>query len=203
VPSDVNIGFTGFGEPFLNKRAIKMIEIAAERNPVYISTTLAGLDIEDIPKLEAIDFTYFAVHLPSESGDNIPVQPELVRAVMESGIINQSYHYHGERVHPDLSFAPAKRTQTHSRAGNVDYIKDGERTGPVRCRRGFAHPVLLPNGDLAICCMDYGLKHIIGNLLEQDIDEIYTGKAFWDFIKTTKQNRGSLCHKCKAYGASA
>lgn len=28
----------------------------------------------------------------------------------------------------------------------------------------YDHNVLLPNGDIALCCMDYGLRHIIGNI---------------------------------------
>jgi hypothetical protein len=32
--------------------------------------------------------------------------------------------------------------------------------------------VLLPNGDISLCCMDYGLKHILGNLLVNEYDEL-------------------------------
>jgi len=31
---------------------------------------------------------------------------------------------------------------------------------------------LLPNGDISLCCMDYSLDHILGNLFTQEYDEI-------------------------------
>ena len=34
------------------------------------------------------------------------------------------------------------------------------------------HNITLPNGDVSLCCMDYGLEHIIGNLLEQDYEDV-------------------------------
>jgi hypothetical protein len=46
--------------------------------------------------------------------------------------------------------------------------------------------------------MDYGLKHIIGNLLTQSIDEIYSGDKFKAFMDT--KDNGSICHKCKDFG---
>ena len=59
-------------------------------------------------------------------------------------------------------------------------------------------PVLLGNGDLNICCMDYGLRSIIGNLTEANINEIY---------RTWEQNYGESfsngtykpCNKCEYY----
>jgi len=32
--------------------------------------------------------------------------------------------------------------------------------------------VLLPNGDVSLCCMDYGLDHIIGNLHKQTYEDV-------------------------------
>ena len=206
VDTDVNIGFTGFSEPFLNTRTFRMIEIANQRNPVYISTTLEGLNLSDIEFLESINFTQFAVHLPSKTGDNIPTHDaylEVLRAVIDSDIPNKSYHYHGQELHPRVSFVNAKRAGTHSRAGNIKDIKTKQKSGPVRCVRNFAHPVLLPNGDISLCCMDYGLKHIIGNLLDQSVEEIYSSDKFRSSVEASKRNGGSICHRCSAYGAKA
>ena len=31
---------------------------------------------------------------------------------------------------------------------------------------------MLPNGDVSLCCMDYSLSYIIGNMFEQEYEEI-------------------------------
>lgn len=50
---------------------------------------------------------------------------------------------------------------------------------PVSC--GFTpfydHNVLLPNGDLVICCMDYSIKHKIGNLIEGDCFSLFASRG--------------------------
>ena len=40
------------------------------------------------------------------------------------------------------------------------------------CQEKVYHNVLLPNGDMTLCCMDYGLKHILGNLYKQEYKDI-------------------------------
>ena len=46
--------------------------------------------------------------------------------------------------------------------------------GPTTCGldEKLYHNVLLPNGDLSLCCMDYNLEHILGNLYEQEYEDI-------------------------------
>jgi hypothetical protein len=63
-----------------------------------------------------------------------------------------------------------------SRAGNVDRVDviKTEHTGPAtcNCQERLYHNVLLPNGDISLCCMDYGLQHILGNLFESSYEDI-------------------------------
>lgn len=40
----------------------------------------------------------------------------------------------------------------------------------------YDHNVLLPNGDVTLCCMDYSLKHILGNLIDQDYYELFSSE---------------------------
>jgi len=202
VDKDVRIGFTGMCEPFLNDRCVDMIEIAAKTHRPYVSTTLVGLKLKDIKRLEKIDFVYFAVHLPGKSGENIPVTrkyKKLLVKIIKSKIPNKGYHYHGE-LNTALNFVEGRKIVAHSRAGNMEHLISTSLKGPVGCKRNFAHSVLLPNGDIVLCCMDYGLKHILGNLLTQSINEIYSGKEFARVVEATKKDTGSICHKCYACG---
>jgi len=59
--------------------------------------------------------------------------------------------------------------------------------------------IVLPNGDLALCCMDFGLKHIIGNIFEQHYNDILNGSALRDIldIMLGKKDGDILCHSCE------
>ena len=58
--------------------------------------------------------------------------------------------------------------------------------------------VLLPNGDVVLCCMDYNLVHILGNLLTQTYEEIMQGKPLQDLIAINEAPEYSKCSICKA-----
>jgi MoaA/NifB/PqqE/SkfB family radical SAM enzyme len=51
-------------------------------------------------------------------------------------------------------------------------IYHGEKSMTCNCEERLYHNVLLPNGDVSLCCMDYGLKHILGNLFTQEYEEL-------------------------------
>jgi len=38
--------------------------------------------------------------------------------------------------------------------------------------KALNHNVVLPDGTVLLCCMDYGMTHVIGNLVEQTHEEI-------------------------------
>lgn len=128
----------------------------------------------------------------------IRLQQELER-VNDSGINNLAYHYHDKDLHHDIDFIEATMIKAHSRAGNVKWKESYVKTGIVKCKRKHKCPGLLPNGDLVICCMDYGLKNIIGNLLTSSIEEIYRGKGYKNFIKALKKGN-SICSFCDDFG---
>jgi hypothetical protein len=48
----------------------------------------------------------------------------------------------------------------------------GDKQMTCNCIEDLYHNVVLPNGDVSLCCMDYGLKHILGNIYEQEYEDI-------------------------------
>jgi hypothetical protein len=75
----------------------------------------------------------------------------------------------------------------YSRAGNLEkesifkpellklnYKSTYNGDGNITCnsKEKFHHCSLLPNGDVTICCQDYSLNHIIGNLYNQEYIDI-------------------------------
>lgn len=63
------------------------------------------------------------------------------------------------------------------RAGNLDDEALRSATcmhEPIYCGRASAynHNVLLPNGNVVLCCMDFDMQRVLGNLKRQSYEEI-------------------------------
>lgn len=89
-----------------------------------------------------------------------------------------------------------------SRAGNVSNEQTGtppKLKGALRCRVNREKKnVLLPNGDVSLCCVDYGKRHSIGNLLRDDYDRLHKSDAFKEILDRMKGKKGDLlCRTCE------
>lgn len=60
------------------------------------------------------------------------------------------------------------------------------------------------NGDVVPCCRDNQGAEIMGNLLNQDLDEIWNGAKYVDFRKRLHEDQGrvKICRLCSSYGTS-
>ena len=86
--------------------------------------------------------------------------------------------------------------QMLSRGGNVAVVASPNLEGNIVCGMDRWHQnVVLPDGNVYTCCMDYGLTMPVGNLLAQDYQEIY------DKAETYKVNvnppANSICRSCE------
>jgi hypothetical protein len=74
----------------------------------------------------------------------------------------------------------------------------GRRVGPLRCRPSpnFDHPICLPNGDVVVCCQDFGLDHVLGNLVRQSWADIAGGPAVVRLRELMKSGE-CLCRRCE------
>jgi radical SAM protein with 4Fe4S-binding SPASM domain len=61
------------------------------------------------------------------------------------------------------------------------------------------------NGDVVPCCRDPRGLEVVGNILRQDLDEVWNGDKFRNFRARLHRDQGSIeiCRLCSAYGASA
>lgn len=59
--------------------------------------------------------------------------------------------------------------------------------------------VLLPDGSLALCCMDFGLKHILGNLFKDPYESIMYGEVMQEIEKSMfcQNDKEILCRSCE------
>lgn len=212
IPLNVHIDFSGMAEPWLNPECTKMLLYAHERgHDIAVYTTTVGMTTSDVENFESIPFRHFNVHLADkERYSKIEINDnylETIDAILKSKIQNREYMTMG-KLHPKVHQLIKKRisrTRMLSRAGNLEgkvYPPIPPRSkGPIRCRSAgnlFNHNVLLPNGDVLICCMDYGMQHILGNLISSSYTSIFKGKEFFKLQKGLDDDSiDILCRYCE------
>ena len=217
VPEGVVLHFTGFAEPFLNPRCADMIEYAYRRGyPIYISTTLAGMTREDTRRLSKLKYYQFQIHLPSaEKLMNLAINDEyfaLLSGLVAAGMITD-LHFHGNEAHPAVGewlrqhAVEFQEFGIQDRAGNLNLeklkskvskpvIRAEKPSDKLRCDRIYQN-VLLPNGDVVLCCMDWSAEYVLGNLKRDRFDDLYRSETFQRVLRGLK-NPGSdiLCRTC-------
>lgn len=202
LPIEVRIAFSGFTEPWLNQSCTDMVLYAYERgHRVSAFTTGIGMKVEDLERIRHINWDNgpnggFVFHLPDdEHYAKHPITPRYIQVVEYFHNIyrtmKNTYVMAMGTVHKSVAhvFPTAHTGQMYSRAGNLmhesilkpellnlkDHYKtvyNGEGNFTCGCDERLYHNVMIPNGDVSLCCMDYGLEYILGNLFEQEYDEI-------------------------------
>ena len=214
IPLNTRIDFSGMAEPWLNSACTDMVLYAHEKgHPIAIYTTLVGMSREDFERIRDIEFEEFVLHIPDDkSNAHIQITDayiDLLHEVIEYKINGNSlvtgYSCHGD-IHPDILDAiPSNSkliTELIDRAGNVesDYVESKENVGKIvciNCGQEMNHNVLLPDGTVLLCCMDYGMKHVLGNLLEKNYDDLQkSSEARRVKAGMEDQTEDVLCRKC-------
>ena len=210
LPEAVDIHFSGMCEPFLNPECADMILHAHERgHRIKVSTTLTGLTAADIDRIESIPFKCFNVHLPfrNEGPQDVVAEHFLTSLKrLDGSNIDVTYRSHGASVAPEVELLLGSRirhSKPHTRAGNrklADGALPRRKRGHIGCRRLTRQNVLLPNGDVTLCCMDYGLQHVLGNLLSDDYDALLRSDELLRVRKGLKdESEEILCRYCDAF----
>ncbi len=212
LPTDVLIHFSGMAEPWLNPECTEMVLLADRRgHELSVFTTAVGMTREDVARIKAIRFRDFVVHLPDIEGHAKIVGNEryleTLEAIVQGGIAGCKFMTMGT-LPKDVRAIVGRRiraTRMMSRAGNtserVGLTPPPRLVGEIRCRSCgdlFDHNVLLPNGDVILCCMDYGMTHVLGNLLTSDYDSLFSGDEFSRLRSgLTDESIGILCRHCE------
>jgi hypothetical protein len=189
IPPDTALDFSGMAEPWLNPDCTEMLLHAHERGyEVAAFTTTVGMNEAEVERIKSIPFRRFVVHLPdTERYSRIEVSDVYLKKlanIIGSAIPNCEFMTMGTlpREVAAILGRRIRRTRMMSRAGNLTNVRAPKRlAGQIRCRScgdSLNHNILLPNGDVVLCCMDYGLKHVLGNLLSSDYRELFESDAF-------------------------
>lgn len=202
VPAGTRIDFSGMCEPFANRSCTDMILYAAEKGfPLALYTTLQGSTMEDYERLRHIRFEVCTIHVPDcEGRSHFKITEEYLDVL---GAWNCNfYSVHGqldERVVPYLRSRPFI-TYMHDRAGNVEgrphmTIPEDRKLWCETSGRSMNHNVLLPDGTVITCCMDYGMTGIFGNLFTQTYDEVLNSDEARR-MRATLDGGESICRHC-------
>lgn len=128
---------------------------------------------------------------------------------------------------PDYISTQAINARLISRAGNVDNKEKLPKPNIANYHQNYAHitdagtkiicelrlsdryedrnpthidrGVLLPDGSLILCCMDYGLQHTLGNLFKDTYESIMYGETMQEIEKSMlcQNDKEILCRKCE------
>ena len=212
IEPGANLSFGGMVEPFSNPLCSKMIKYAYSKGfGINLATTLEGATLDDFEEMKDVCFLGIRLHIPDMEGNSkFSLSDEWFEVFQKVSARSDvySYHCHGT-VHDSVKkyLNPQKVVNNNlmNRAGNLDY--EGLQTychkGRIICDNaadgrydGFV-PSILPNGTVLLCCMDYGMDHILGNLLQQDWKEIVTGDEYLRVEKGMDDDSlDILCRKC-------
>lgn len=219
TPDNCDFMFAGMSEPYLNPDCTQMLKMACEagRN-VSLYTTLEGMRQKDIEEILKLPFQFVGLHVADEKGfAHIIVSDEYFQNV---GRLIHASKPNGEPFINDISAQAAPLPEIlemckgkyevlislQDRAGNLeDHELAGRKcaltTEKITCCFSgpkFNNHVVLPDGTLLLCNMDYGMKHVLGNLLTDTYDDIRENEVMKQIFAGTAgdQSVDLLCRKC-------
>lgn len=227
VPKNYRIDFAGYAEPFLNKDCSKMMQYAVDSGyKICCYTTLVGAKLEDIEILSKLPFSKaracpLHIHVPDKNGV-MPIKVTETYRNLLKNLLDRNLPFvscmtmdsSGE-PHPKILdiVGNLKSWKPISRANNIDLEEREEEEwkeanyrigGRIMCKAmpKLNHNILMPNGDVQLCCMDYGLKHTLGNLLSQDHKSLFSGEEFQKVVSNMMFDKGKseddiLCRNCE------
>lgn len=217
TPKKLIVDFAGYAEPFLNPEILTMMKYAMGKgHDVRLYTTLVGMTEDVFREVLNLPFYNVVLHLPDSQGySNIPLTKEyygfLERILLAKRIDGRPFvdKANGQgRPHPSIIPYIEHNVTMHQVlidwAGNIEsnevessYVKKGR----LICEYSINldHNVLLPDGTVVLCCMDWGNTCVLGNLLNDSYEEIVSGhskEAILSELNSITGDEHFLCRKC-------
>lgn len=221
TPEECIIDFSGMTEPFLNKDCLSMIKMACERGrKVYLFTTLSGLNEIAVDELLQLPVYYMTLHVADQCGYAYIPTTETYYRNIELAISAKKkdgrpfVDFINAQTDPDERIAEMVKGKyevmrsVQNRAGNVNddtaqhresNIEPGEKIKCCFCGDDLSNNVVLPDGTLLLCNMDYGMQHVLGNLYEEDYDTIRSRGELQRILRTLDcegEMESLLCRSC-------
>ena len=217
ISANTILDWSGFVEPFLNPASIDMMEYADSKGfEQTLFTTLQGLDYESFERVLRIPFDEVILHTADSFGyANIPVTEQylsMIKDIIAAKKADGSPFLTGA----NCQFEPSEKVtaitagkvkiycEMSDRAGNLDNedkrLVSKHSSGKIRCSRSrrLNHNVLLPDGSLVLCCNDFGMDYVLGNLNKDTYEDIQNSDIMKKIISEMNSDldRSVICRNC-------
>ena len=212
IPKNVDIHFSGYAESWLNPDCTRMLLYAYEQgHDISVFSVLEGMTTKDVDLIKHIPFAKFEIHLPEiQNYAKIAVNAHYLEVLKK--IISCNIHHLCYMSMGDLPLIIQEVIGTNfppnlmiDRAGNSEHgKKTQQKYGPLLCSRASENGintldqnVLLPNGDVCLCAMDYGYQYVLGNLITSDYKSLFNSIAFKNIKeKMSSEDSYIMCRFC-------
>jgi len=225
------LGLSAKGEPLLNKDFCRIVEIAKKElgiSYVYISTNGALLNEAMVLKVlsSGLDSIKFSINaITRESYHGVHGKDEFDKVLTNLRFLLAQK----EKSYPKLklfisSITPTKTDKVFSffreALGKYYPLMDGITVKPIlfsparyvsqdlkmeitqSCPKPFNEVWINPNGDLALCCVDYFGEVKLGNLLKSDFLSVWNGPIMQDIRRMHNERKfpdGHICLNCLSF----
>ena len=191
------ISLSGFGENLLNpnfKRIVSTFKQGLPRAVVECNTNgdrLTKTVVEDL-FTRKLDYLYINLYDGPEQIEHF--EPMLVN--VDRDRVKYRAHYNEDDYGLFIN----------NRSGTIDWLnidnEDITKLQGKRCHYPFYKMFVDWNGDVLFCSNDWGKEHVVGNLLQQDIREVWFSKEMRKIRnRLAKGDRThSPCDKCSVNG---
>lgn len=213
LPKDIRIDFSGMCEPFSNSFCTEMILEVAKRNFKFcLYSTFEGVEIENLSRLKGLNFDHICMHIPDTNQNSIiPVTNEYLNKLyyILTNFRRIGFDCHGtvdirlkevfQRTGYNYDIINRESPPRSNKAGHIKGMYDINNIGKLKCKssgRQLNSSILLPNCDVYMCCMDYGLKYKFGNLLTDSYEDLFKSESYRNIIDCLDNNKECLCRHC-------
>ena len=209
------IQFSGFSEPLYHKNISDFIRLSIDSGfEVEIHTTLKGFNSEQIEKVKNLPIKWYISVQPINMHNRKGLRDEEAWNNIKSFL---GIEFNNKAIFRCVNLNLSKEQKIklnkkvkkmgikniiypnfETRAGNITRNSINKFGKKLLCKNNMT-PVILPNGDIALCCMDFGLNHIIGNIFNDSFKNILLSDSLQKILKVMcrKEKGEILCHHCE------
>lgn len=190
------IAISGFGENLLNPEIVEIIRALRKHNPkAYIESNTNGDPLTSELAKSLIEAGLDVLNVNMYDG---PEQIEQFDEILKDvPVENYKYRVHWNPDDFGIIF--------NNRSGMIQWMDDTsdlEKVKNNKCFYPFYKMYVDWNGDVLFCANDWGRERVVGNLMQQPVEEVWMSKEMQKVrMRLSKGNRNfSPCNKCNVIG---
>ena len=195
------ISFSGFGENLLNPNfpeIVKEFRFSLPQATLECNTNGDKLDVDYVKRLfrNGLDLLYINLY------DGIHQMEHFDTMLAEARIREDQYKF---RMH--WGDFEKHGLILNNRSGTIDWVgieeTDIKKLQGKPCHYPFYKMFVDWNGDVLFCSNDWGREHVVGNLMQQSLHDVWFSKPMTKIRKKLMKGDRSMspCNKCSVDGS--